>query len=261
MPVTLIVKSRDAGVKAQREAAANCVMSYFGLCLPDSRVLCFLDDDDPPNLKAKHGSANRGLYRPIKDNTWLADLPGYVTDCIHVDDGVSFLHARAVDDFVYLYGSTCASQVGLTMTLAHELQHAIQHSRIRKLWAVSTLVPGLTKQVIQALNLKWADIPIEREARIISKRAAECLFGEEAVRKYIDEKIAERISEDDVADWQFVRTLSPSSAVDLITGTQNLFQRLQGYRSELQKVLQDAKKDDSDFADVDLDTFFNNQQN
>jgi hypothetical protein len=102
-----------------------------------------LDDDDPPNLKANHGSANRGLYRPIKDNTWMADWPGYVTGCIYVDDGVSFRHARAVDDFVYLYGSTCANQVGLAMTLAHELQHVIQHSRIRKLWAVNTLVPLL----------------------------------------------------------------------------------------------------------------------
>jgi len=119
----------------------------------------------------------------------------------------------------------------------------------------------INKRIIQAVNLKWVDIPIEREARVISKRAAEYLFGEEAVRKYIDEKIAGRISEDDKADWQFVRTLSPSSAVNLVTGTQILFQRLRDYRAELQKVLQHAKNDDSDFADVDLDSFFNTSQN
>jgi len=119
----------------------------------------------------------------------------------------------------------------------------------------------INKRIIQAVNLKWADIPIEREARVISKRAAEYLFGEEAVRKYIDDKIAGQISEDDKADWQFVRTLSPSSAVDLVTGTQILFQRLRDYRAELQKVLQHAKNDDSDFADVDLDSFFNTSQN
>ena len=45
---------------------------------------------------------------------------------------------RVIDDLVYLYGSTCADEVGLTMTLAHKLQHAIQHGKERNVWAVNS---------------------------------------------------------------------------------------------------------------------------
>src|SRR5260370_20280849 len=173
----LKVKSDDPAVKAQREAAAQRVLAYFGSCLPPSRLLCFLDDDDPPDLKREFGTSNRGVYGTITDNTPLAIWPGYVTNSILVDDGKSLLYPRVVDDLVYLYGSTCADEVGLTMTLAHELQHAIQHANVRQVWAVNGLVRELPT-AIAALKLQWADIPIERETRIVSKRMAVHFFGE-----------------------------------------------------------------------------------
>jgi hypothetical protein len=49
------VKSGDAQVKAQREATAQRVMGHFGLCLPESRLLCFLDDEDPSVLRESLG--------------------------------------------------------------------------------------------------------------------------------------------------------------------------------------------------------------
>jgi hypothetical protein len=55
------------------------------------------------------------------------------------------------------------------------------------------------------------------------------------VTQYIDEKVAQGIARSDagdVADWQFVRTLTPSSSVDLVTDTQRLFKQLKGYRSD-----------------------------
>jgi hypothetical protein len=220
--------------------------------------LCFLDDDDPLTLKGERGAANRGLYGPISDTSPLAGLPDYVTSCILIDDGISLPFPRVVDDLVYLYGSTCANDVGLTMTLAHELQHAIQHASARKLWAVNGLVPQLDKTVIAALNLQWADIPIERETRIVSKRVAVYIFGEQRVTHYIDERLAESITRNDVADaadWQFVRGLTSSSSVDLVTDTQRLFKRLKGYRSALEVVLQE-KKDNPDFGDIDLAAYF-----
>jgi hypothetical protein len=65
MPATLKVKSVDAAVRTQREATAKRVLDYFGSCLPPSRLLCFLDDDDPPDLRREFGPANRGVYGPI----------------------------------------------------------------------------------------------------------------------------------------------------------------------------------------------------
>lgn len=251
MPVRLKVKSDDPAVRAQREAAAQRVLDYFGDSLPPSRLLCFLDDDDPPILRGEHGPANRGLYGPIHNGTPLADWPAYVTDYVYADDGIS----RVVDGLIYLYGSTCANEVGLTMTLAHELQHAIQHANFRKVWAANSLVSELDKAVIDALKLHWAEIPTELAARIVSKRAAVHLFGERRVSHYIDGKIAEPISEADAADWQFVRTLTFSRSVDLIADTQRLFGRLTGYRSALEVILQE-KQNNPDFGDIDLDVYF-----
>jgi len=239
----------------QREAAAQRVLDYFDGGLPSSRLLCFLDDGDPPMLKQIFGVSNRGLYGPINDSTPFADCPDYVTDCIFLDDGVSLFYPRTIDDLVYLYGSTCGNAVGLTMTLAHELQHAIQHSNARRVWAVNGLVPQLHKTVIAALKLDWFDIPVEREARIVSKRVAVSFFGEGRVTQYIDEKIAEAVTENDVADWQFVRTLTPSSPADIVADTQRLFQRLKGYRPDLEAVLKE-KKEDPDFCDINLDEYF-----
>jgi hypothetical protein len=145
------------------------------------------------------------------------------------------------------------------MTLAHELQHSIQHANTRKVWAINGLVPQLHKTVIAALNLQWADIPIERETRIVSKRVVFHLFGEQRVTQYIDEKLAEAIARNDaadVADWQFIRTLTPSSSVDIVTDTQRLFKRLKGCRSELEAVLLE-KKNDPDFGDIELAAYFN----
>ncbi len=255
MSIKLHVKSRDARVKAQREAAAQRVIGYFGMCLPESRFLCFLDDEDPSTLRndPSLGPANRGLYGPIHDNTVLDGLPSYVQGRIRPRDRFGRVH-RDIDDFVYLYGNACDDEVGLTMTLAHELQHAIQHARVPKLWAANSLVHRLD---MVALGLTWADIPTEREARIISKRVAECFFGEQRVREHIERKIADRITEDDVADWQFIRTLTPSSSVDLVSSTQLLFERLKVHRPDLEERLREEKvTGNPDFSDIDLDTYF-----
>ena len=145
--------------------------------------------------------------------------------------------------------------------MAHELQHAIQHANARKVWAVNGLVPNLDKEIIKAETLAWADIPIEREARIVSKRVAVHFFGEQRVTEHIDQKIAERVTESDVADWQFIRTLSALSSVDLLGATNLLFQRLKGYGVELEEALRRAKHyDPQDYGDIDLSSFYNEVQ-
>jgi hypothetical protein len=129
----------------------------------------------------------------------------------------------AFDDFIYLHGSTCSNDVGLTMTLAHEVQHFMQRTHRTRLWAANTLIPNLTKATIHALDLKWCDVPHEREARVVSKRVAGALFGVETVRNYIDSKIAERVTAADAADWQCIQGLSTSTPYDLAGETEVFF--------------------------------------
>jgi hypothetical protein len=256
LPVTLEIKSNDSAVKEQRETTARRVIDYFSDGLPPTRLLCFLDDDDPAVLKAELGAANRGLYGPIHDSTPLAIWPDYVIGCILVDDGISLPFPRIIDDLVYLYGSTCANEVGLTMTLAHELQHAIQHYNVRQIWAVNSLVRQVPR-AIKALNLMWADIPTELDARAVSKRVALHLFTEQRVSQYIDRKIAENLSEGDVADWQFVRTLTSTNSVDLVGSTHMIFERLKDHKPELETALQRMKEwNPEDFGDIELNPYF-----
>jgi hypothetical protein len=255
VPVTIDVKSDDAVLKGHREVVAQRVLDHLGPCLPNSRVLCFLDDEDPPELRREHGPANRGGYMAVHDEGYLDEWPSYVRECACPSDRFGY-RTRVIDDLVYLYGSTCVDEVGLTMTLAHELQHVIQHGKERKLWAVNSLIANdLSRRTIAALKLNWSDIPIEVEARIVSRHVAESIFGEERVTCHIDSKIAERVTGVDVADWQFIRTLTVSSTIDLAVETQQLLKRLKGFRLELENALQE-KRQNLDYADIDLDVFF-----
>jgi hypothetical protein len=255
MSITVEVKSKNEAARIQREKAAQRVVSHFGLCLPTSRVLCFLDDEDPSSLKQAFGATNRGLSGTIKDGDDLSVWPDYVRKCMHVDHDVYPYTRRVIDQLIYLHGSTCNDEVGLTMTLAHELQHAIQHDKVRKVWAVNSLIRHLPTAV-DDLKLEWADIPIERDARTVAKRVALDLYGEQPVREYIHKRSAEAVEPHDVADWHFVRGLTPSSSVDLVGDTHGLFHRLKDYRHEVEGALRE-RQNDSDFSDVNLDEFFN----
>jgi len=69
---------------------------------------------------------------------------------------------------IYLHGSTCEKDVGLTITFAHELQHFLQYANERRLWAVNSLLVNLPNLPTEDLKAIW-DFPIEREARIVAK--------------------------------------------------------------------------------------------
>lgn len=248
---SVAVKVKAQGqVRIQREAAAQRVISHFGLCLPESRLLCFLDDEDPASLKHAFGAANRGLSGTVKDGD-LSAWPDYVKKCLYVDDDAYPYTRRVIDQLIYLYGSSCTDEVGLTMTLAHELQHAIQHDKERKVWAMNSLIHTLPTAVDE-LKLEWADIPIELDARIVAKRVARDLHGERAVNRYIDKRRAEAVEPHDIADWRFVRELTPSSSVDLVAETHRLFHRLTDYRSEIEEALR-KNRHNPDFSDINLD--------
>jgi hypothetical protein len=249
MPLTLDVRSDEQSVRRYREATAKRVLECLGLQHPSCRLLCFLDDQCCQEFKKECGTANRGLYSPVR----LRYVPFTVAPaCIRE----SLLHGgvQVFDDFIYLHGCTCSNEVSLTMTLAHELQHFVQHTNQTRLWAANSLIPRLTKDAVRDLELTWCDIPHEREARIVSKRAAEGLLGAEAVQRHIDAMIAKRPGSEDAEDWRCVRGLVTSAPYDLATETKLFFPRLSGYRQQLEDALfQFQYRDDPDFEGIDLE--------
>ncbi len=247
MAPTVIVKSENVGIRTQRETAAQRVIANFGNQIPDRRLLCFFDDTDWQPFKDRFGKENRAFYGPLREEA-LPDWPDYVRRLIFVPLSAPKV---AFDHVIYLYGSTCSSLLALTMSFAHELQHFVQHENVRLLWAANSLLPHLDGSVISALELRWCDIPHEREARIVSKRTAENLFGVGDVNRYVDAKIAESTTDGDRTDWECIRGLDTSTHYDLALETMLFFQRrLKDYIPELEKALQRMPADFS--ADVDL---------
>lgn len=256
MQPTIIVESNDAEVAAKRDALARRVIAHFGPSLPESTLLCLFDGTDWQALRNERGEANRGFYvwaNPFtEDECW--DWPEHLRKHFFTDDTSSGCKKSAFDNLIYLHGSTSQTDTGLVMTFGHELQHFVQHNCEPKLWAESSVVTNLTRDDIRALKLNSSHIPIEREARAISKLVAEKLCGAEAVRRYVDGKIEENANPDDVEDWKFVRGLDASVPYDLKRETRLLFQRLKGFRPQLNEALQLRKRDSGDpaFGLVDL---------
>jgi hypothetical protein len=257
VPISVVVKSQEPALQARREKVARRVVDHFGGLPPDDRLLCFFDDEDWQLFKTDIGKANRGLYGPIQDDQPWAGWPEYVTALIFVDDLSRIKFSRVFEHIIYLHGSTCSSDIGLAMTFAHELQHYVQYSTMLKIWAESVLIRNLLAtfddKLIKSLGLKWSDIPTEREARAVSKRIAELLFGNAAVRKFIDMKIAERVTEDDAADWQFVQDLNTATPYVLEEETRRMFWRLKEYRLQFQALLEE-RKDSPYFVGISVDS-------
>ena len=243
-------RSDDQATKRRREELARRVIASFENGLPDRRLLCFLDDRDWQDVKSGRDAASRGFYTPLRGAglPWHAPLP--LLKCVYDNGELVF------DDLIYLHGTTCSTDVGLAMTLAHEFQHFFQYSKDLDLWAASTVaffaLRSLERVEFEALALRICDIPHEREARIAAKRTAENLFGAESVRAYVETKRAERVTEQDALDWDCIQGLSSSAVYDLASETKRFFPRLKSCRSALDRTLR-GFGGDPDFQGVDLD--------
>src|SRR6266850_7243741 len=123
MPPIIVVKSSDSSVKTKREGTARRVIAEFGDQLPNLKLLCFFDDVDWVPFRDAIGKANRGLYRPLSASSQFFDWPDDVMEHLFVDDPPSWIRKLAFDHVICLHGSPCSDGVGLSMTLAHELQH------------------------------------------------------------------------------------------------------------------------------------------
>jgi hypothetical protein len=249
--ITIEIKSTLPSVRLARDAAERLVLDQFSNRLPDLHLLCFFDDEDWQPFRDEMGPATRGFYAPLKKQPF-GWWPSYVTDCIFVDDPHSYPPKRACDHVIYLFGSSCDDEIGLTMTFAHELQHFIQYGYDRQIWAENFLLPRLPREVIDFTGLTWFDIPIEREARATALHIAQKLYGVERVRVYIDRRINTNVTARDVEDWRLIQQMDPLAPYNITEATKEVFRRVGHYRPQLERVLRELNGDD-DFKRIDLD--------
>ena len=271
MAATIEVKSYDPLEKAKREALAQRVVQEFGSELADLKLLAFFDNGDDSILRQELGLSNRGFYAPVKRNNrklWPPEMALLIFPSVY---GVPWEQTMpGFEHGIYLHGTTCSDEIPLVMTFAHELQHCLQYVHHRKLWAESRLIPLLPKTIQGAERLNWPDVPHEREARIVAKRVAVCICGAEAVKRYIERKLAESQNQmgfgdlgdsirREVEDWRFIRDLDPCTPYDPSGETSRIFQRLRRYRPELEDVLREERAGvyKEEYSDVDLSVYFN----
>ncbi len=252
MVLKIVVRSADATTRQLRHEIARRVVDELHDQLPNETLLCFLDDEDWKAARRAAGRA-RGFYTPARDlDTW-PDRPQYVEDAL-VENGVV-----AYQNFIYLFGSTCSVHEGLAMTLAHELQHFIQHGTSKAAWAMGTIASNLLidlemRQVNEIGVNSWCDVPIERHAWTTGKRVAEAVLGRDAVREYIDTRIAAADRSVDLADWKFVREIDASQALDFDAEMASFMPRLTAYRTKLEQYLGNLRGD-PELTNIELDSW------
>jgi hypothetical protein len=242
--------------KARQVAIADRVIGLLGHKLPEGRLLCFLDDVEGISIKQIIGAANRGFYAPAGVNGnlwehWPERLRQHVLGEIDLND----FSKRDFDYVVYLHGSTCSNHVGLAMTLSHELQHFTQHIQQTKLRAESAAICEFVRQNdISLPGLEFFRIPVEYEARLVSKQVSEAIFGSEAVQIFVESKRERAIKADDLrdaADWAFIQALSASRRCDLEALTQEAFQKLRPHWPSLAAFI--VTLEDPDLRNFDWD--------
>jgi hypothetical protein len=234
--ITIHVSSEIPALEAHRKGVAGRVRDYFkqNFQVPDQKVLCYFADDDSLQWA---GPENRGFHYLIEGG--LGGWPAAVQNvCSRVDP----------DSIVCLHGSTCESDLGLTMTFAHELQHFLQAWNYRDAWAMDSLLQQLVPN--ETLKAGW-ETPSEREARIIAKKVAIDLFGQESVGKYIAERIEAPLSLPDKQNWEFVQSLDWLVNYSLPDETKSLVQR---YKPELKRLQALPKNARLPSATLDLDS-------
>jgi hypothetical protein len=259
MSVEVVVRGRDDSLVTARRASIKQVLQYFTDKLPELRLLVFLDDTDAPTLK--NGVENRGLFSPTSSKNYfrMKAWPRAEAEALRTINPGALESTYHYDSIVYLHDSSCNSEDSLTMTVAHELQHFIQFGFNRCIWAWNTVVTNLPMPTIDALGLTWRDIPIEREARIVAKRASETILGCERTAQYIDYRKSQRLSEKDAADWEFIQSIDAGQTYDCDLETEALFKRLMPVRDELQVALNNMKRL-PDFARLGLDDMMGPQR-
>ena len=234
----LHVMLEDRNVKAHKEAVCMRVLDYFERhfrITQQTRVACIFAKDDCIKSQLNRDVAERGAFMPVRGLV-RGLFPQFVHDIVAPIDQNTNKCVFHYSGMILLHGSTCETDIGLTLTFAHELQHFLQYTYAKPLWVINKLLMGLRNEEFKA----WWDFPVEVEARITAKKVAVCLFGAEPVREYTQEKIKAHITDNDVKDWEFVQGIVTSLPYKLTEGTKPLVQR---HRRQLEEFLQRCKDD------------------
>jgi hypothetical protein len=250
--ISLSVKENNGEVARHREDVARKVIDYFGEhpILPSWRVICLLDDRDFQDLKSQAGEANQGIHLSLEHAILRARIPQYFWDIIRPYDRTNGKCLSVFDSVVYLHGSTCETDIGLTLTLAHELRHSFQHSAERRICEANTMLQLLPEPFKRNFTVWW-DLPIERDARVVAKAAAEAIFGREAVARFLETQVEAAVTEDDRQDWVFVLNIDTGTSYKFAAETRRL---VRVYRSGLKQLQQDLEQQNrSGFPKIDFD--------
>lgn len=234
-------------VVAHRRQVAQRVLDYFeqNYRIADTpKVICILDSQEGWELKQQLGVDNRALHSLLKGEIYRL-LPDYVQKIVYPMNPQACDVEQPFNSVIYLHRSTQATDIGLTLSLAHELQHFIQFAQKRSLWVADLLLKELRSQEFRV----WWDFPAEVEARIVSKRVALALFGESAINSHIYEQILAHVTDNDVKDWEFTQSIDPAADFDLAVSTRPL---VQAHREALKSLLK-KRQTEPEFKNVDLD--------
>lgn len=233
MPFKVHAKTSDRALAEHRRELAFRVVSAIGADLASASVLCFLDDEDWDSYRAGKGVPwMRGFFGPVEAEPALRkSAPPYLKEVLFLNDAPVF------EFLIYLFGSTCSSDVGLTMTLAHELQHLMQFRETPDLFWANYLMNGLTASEVAAIGISQSfELPHEREARVVASRTAGHLRGSTEVERYIQDRVSSSPYPDDKSDWEFVRHLDLTEPFDLRGETRALYKRLRPHGPMLHAV-------------------------
>jgi hypothetical protein len=249
-PVAFHVKCSDAETHKRRSARCAEVQLSLESQLPASSptVLCLIDDVDFYWLKRKYGETNRGHFAaPIRDKGLREVIPPYFYDLVAPMDSHTYELNYLFDSVIYLHGTTCEKDMGLVLTLAHELCHFLQYANARSTWAANQLLAKLGAPAITV----WWDVPVEREARQVAKRVAQDLFDEPAVQDYIEAQVRETKSEEDREDWRFVLNLPTAPPYSPVEPTKLLVAK---HKSQLEAIRARDFMNHPDVSRLNLDT-------
>lgn len=169
--VTFHIKAGDPLVRSHRREIADQVLKSLQQQLPEScscSVICLIDDLDFPELKLRHGVANRGLFFPFDEQELWGIIPRYFWDVVTECDQSSGEFRYRFDSLIYIHGSTCDWDIGLALTLAHELCHFLQYATERSIWAANMLLSRLPESHTLGFTVWW-DLPNRKGSKTCGK--------------------------------------------------------------------------------------------
>ncbi len=227
----IVLRFKTNEIKANLKDACEKVLEHFNL--PDHRLLCFFDDENPSWFDEIYGSAHCGFHVTI-----IGSGPGWphYVEGLFYDSSGEF----AYDNVIYINGRTSSTVPGAIITFAHGLQHFMQYGNSWKIWRANTFIYNILRED-PATHVKPWDIPYEKDTAQSVETSGDSVLSQAVVKVHAGEQIA---AGKDPEKWQFFQNLSYSNPFDLLAETEVWVER---YKGELSKI----KQKDVDFSRPD----------